>query len=114
MPRHINSAPPGRIPTLDQECRVNHSPQGNSSNSLDTLYQRNTYDVGSSRSTSSSSMDRDDISSAGSVSSSLDDSERSQSPPAPTNAQSELRKQIIKIQTDSSIPPGEKAKRIQV
>lgn len=101
------------------ECRPDSGDQpSGSSNSVNTVYQLQNAHLALQRhrstETSSSSiaaLERQSsaISSTGSI---LDSEASSQKTPV-SSAQIELRKQIMKIQSDPTIPAGDKAKKIQ-
>ena len=141
MSQHITSAQnPETNHVLDHnECKTQLTDPGvtgESSNSLETLLpplpqsnhlhlhrQHSEFSESSSAESSSSSCssaDRDMSASfsdgSAAVDSDDDDSKRSSVLVSKQSAanQSELRKQIMKIQADTSIPPGDKAKKIQV
>lgn len=117
MSHHLNQNQTQNNNILDSECHtvsplLEHGgpATGNSSNSLETLYRPNNPpqqyrdNIGSSSDTGSSMQ---------SSSSDLIESQKSVQNDSSAH-QSELRKQIIIIQGDSTIPANEKSKRIQV
>lgn len=140
---HHHSQNPSSLDAVEDQCRVSHHLTergvGESSNSLDTLgggpdqqlsipsngravFRQSRASLQSLTGSSSSSigverelqsLSSSSLSGSSSASDSEDEDKRSASKGNTVN-QSELRKQILKIQSDTTIPASDKAKRIQV